>query len=292
MKEISIPLSARKNTPATTLYGKLYSQSEQLGERDVVILLPGGPGNDYSMYNTPGLSIAQTFFKTADVILFDPRGCGQSEQSELQYCSLDHYIDDVEAIREYFNLSPDRFIVFGQSYGSIAALGYACRYPDSLKKLLIIGAVASHEFFTQAQEELAQIGNAEQVEFAKKLWTGTFDGSREEVVKFYELMSPLYAYTFEPGEPPLDIPYTVDIMNFGWGDFLHKFDFRDQLKNITCETLLLWGENEWIMPKRQVDLVHNAISNCTLKIYPKCMHMLWIDQWELFKRDSLGFLEG
>ena len=81
-------------------------------------------------------------------------------------------------------------------------------------------------------------------------------------------------------------------MNYGWGEFLKQFDFTPLLKNVTCETLILWGEQEWIVPKEQVDLVCNGISNCQLKTYPECMHMLWIDQWDRFVKDSISFLSG
>ena len=44
--------------------------------------------------------------------------------------------------------------------------------------------------------------------------------------------------------PPLT--YNVDVLNFGFGDFLKKFDFRPALKNVNCKTLILWGADDWI----------------------------------------------
>lgn len=284
-----IKLPERSDIPSSTIFTKQYIQSE-LGNRNTIILLPGGPGNDMGMYDDPSMSIAQTFFQVADVILFDPRACGKSERCDIEFCSLDHYIDDVEAIRQHFNIDPDHFFVFGQSYGSIVALGYAIHYPDSLKKLLLIGAVASSAFYDEAKTQLKKIANSEQIAFAEKLWNGSFNGSKNEVVAFYHLMSPLYSYSFKPGEPPLEIGYNVEVMNYGWGIFLKNFDYTNELSNVKCETLILWGENEWIMPRSQVNLVSRSIPNCSLKVYPKCMHMLWMDQWNQFVEDALGFL--
>ena len=104
-------------------------------------------------------------------------------------------------------------------------------------------------------------------------------------------MSPLYSYSFIPSEPPLEIGYNLDVMNYGWGDFLQDFDFSDELSRITCKTLILWGEAEWIMPLSHITLMNDSIKHCTLKTYPQCMHMLWIDQWDRFKEDALSFLE-
>jgi len=284
-----IKLAKRDSIPSTEIFTKQYVQSK-LGDRNTIILIPGGPGNDMGMYDDPAMSIAQTFFQAVDVILFDPRACGKSENCETRFCSLDYYIDDVEAIRQHFNIDPDHFFVFGQSYGSIAALGYAIRYPASLKKLLLIGAVASSAFYDEAKTHLKKIASPAQIAFAEKLWNGSFNGSKEEVVAFYNLMSPLYSYSFKPGEPPLEIGYNVDVMNYGWGNFLKNFDYRNELPKVRCETLILWGENEWIMPRSHVNLVCSSIPHCSLKVYPECMHMLWMDQWNKFVHDTLNFL--
>lgn len=284
-----IRLPAREDIPSARIFTKQYIQ-KKLGDRNTIILLPGGPGNDMSMYDDPSMSIAQAFFQVADVILFDPRSCGKSERCDVAYCSLSHYIDDVEAIRAHFKINPSRFFVFGQSYGSIVALGYAIHYSHSLKKLLLIGAVASSAFYDEAKAQLKKIGTPAQIAFAEKLWHGAFDGSKEEIADFYRLMSPLYSYSFIPGEPPLDIGYNVDVMNEGWGSFLQHFNYVDELANVECETLILWGENEWIMPRSHIDLICRTIPHCSLKVYPQCMHMLWIDQWQMFLRDSLAFL--
>ena len=158
--EIPITLSSRPGVPSSTIFTKQYVL-EKLGDRNTIILLPGGPGNDMGMYDDPDISIAQTFFQVADVILFDPRSCVKSESCDMALCSLEHYIDDVEAIRHHFNIKPGQFFVFGQSYGSIVALGYAIRYNNSLRKLLLIGAVASSDFYDEAREKLKEIGTPE-----------------------------------------------------------------------------------------------------------------------------------
>jgi proline iminopeptidase len=285
-----VNLPKRDGAPSSSIFTRLFIKNN-LGDRNTIILLPGGPGNDMSMYDAPEMSLTDTFFKVADVILFDPRNCGKSGECPIELCSLDHYIDDVEAIRQHFNINPDHFFVFGQSYGAIAALGYAIRYANSLKKLLLIGGVVSSAFYSEARAHLEKIATPEQIKFAQKLWHGSFNGSKQEVADYYALMSPLYSYTFEPGEPPLDIGCNVDILNYGWGDFLQNFDYTDTLSNVTCDTLILWGENEWMMPKTHIDKIHHTIKNCTLKTYPKCMHMLWMDQWDMFVHDALTFLK-
>ena len=294
IKEIKIILPKRKDVPETSIFTKIFTQdNNSLGQRDVMILIPGGPGNDYTMYDTPENSIAKSLLPVIDIIVFDPRGCGSSEKSPVEFCSLEHYIDDIEAIRAHFNLSADKFIVFGQSYGAFAAIGYAIKYANNLKKLFLIGGVASHEFLDEAKRYLEEIGTPEQIRFAEKIWHGSFTGAQDEVAEYYKVMSPLYSYSFVPSENvPLEIPCNVDILNYGFGKFLREFDFRPDLSKIKCPTLILWGENEWIMLKSQIQQLHNGIQHSQLITYKECSHMLWIDQWDRFLKDAFVFLKS
>jgi hypothetical protein len=48
--EKCITLPARPHIPASKIFTRQYIQNK-LGERNTVILLPGGPGNDMGMYD-------------------------------------------------------------------------------------------------------------------------------------------------------------------------------------------------------------------------------------------------
>lgn len=291
-QEIMIKLAARKNVPETSISTIIYTKSGHLGERDALIMVPGGPGNDYSTYDVPDHSIAKALLPCIDIILFDPRGCGNSEKSATEFCSLEHYIDDIESIRDYFKIPFNQFVLFGQSYGAIATLGYAIQYHSKLKKLIVIGGAASGEFLKEAKENLLKRGTPQQKKLGEKIWTATFTGSHEEVSEFYEVMGPLYSYSFKPGtSTDVALTYNVDVLNFGFGKFLKEFDYRSKLSQIKSQTLILWGEDEWIFDKKQIDIIHSKIKTSKLMTYQHCSHMLWIDQWEKFLLDVSDFIK-
>lgn len=290
-KEMTIKLPARKNTPSTSIFVEIHTKTGHLGQRDMLIFIPGGPGNDHAIYNPPDHSMTKAFFPYADVLLFDPRSCGKSELTKPEYSSLDHYMDDIEAIREYFKISPDKLIVIGQSYGSIASLGYAIKYQSSLKQLILIGGAASSAFLEEAKQNLKRIGTPKQQELAQKLWTGTFTGAPDENDEFFQTMTPLYQNTFKPGMPTPPLTYNVDVLNFGFGNFLKKFNFLPTLKNVKCNTLILWGADDWISDKHQAKIIHEGINGSILKVYPNCSHLLWLDNWEKFVEDVTDFLK-
>lgn len=291
-QEKIVRLVDRPGVPSTSIFLEIHTKTGQIGERDVLVCVPGGPGNDHAIYNPPDHSMTQAFFPYVDVVLFDPRSCGRSEKTKIEYSSLDHYIDDIEAIRKYLKISREKLVILGQSYGSIAALGYAIKYSDHLKKLILINGAASSEFLKEAQENLSKMGTPEQQQLANKLWTGTFTGAPEENDAFFQVMTPLYQLTFKPGMPTPPLTYNVDVLNFGFGTFLKRFDFRPGLRKVTCKTLILWGEDDWIADPHQAKIIHQGIAGSVLKVYSHCGHLLWLDQWERFLSDVKDFLES
>lgn len=288
---MTLKLPARKNIPATEVYIKIYTTSGQLGLRDILVMVPGGPGNDHTTYDVSDNSIANTLLPYVDIILFDPRGCGQSEKSLAEYCTLEHYIEDIESIREHFKISSRQFVLFGQSYGAIAALGYAVKYSEKLKKLILISGAASSEFLQEAKQNLLRIGTPEQIKWGEKIWAGAFTGSAEEVVEYYETMGPLYSYYFKPGASTPTLTYNVEVFNLGFSKFLKEFDYRPQLSQIKCKTLILWGENDWITDKNQAAILHEGIAGSELVIYKHCGHLFWVDQFEKFMKKIIEFLK-
>jgi len=248
--------------------------------------------NDHSLYHSPDHCIVDALLPFVDIILFDPRGCGQSEKSLAKYCTLAHYIDDIESIRQHFSIPTKQFIVFGQSYGSIAAIGYAIKHPDRLKKLALIGGAASSDFIDEAKQNLARIGTPIQKQMAEKLWAGAFTKNAEEMAEFYRTMAPLYSYSFNPNKAStsISITYNVDVLNLGWGKFLRIFDYRSTLAQISCQTLILQGEDDWLFDKRQAGIIHHAIPNSELHLFSQCSHLLWIDQRDKFVQAMADFL--
>lgn len=291
MKQIeTVRIPQRHNIPETSLYAEVHTQNSEFGKRDTLMMIPGGPGNDHSLYDSEEYSITRALLPFVDIILFDPRGCGRSKKSDAKYCTLDEYVEDIEAIRKHFTISSNKLIIFGQSYGSIAAIAYAIKYNENIKKLFLIGGVSNGNFLKEAIDDLLERGTPEQKCYAKIIWDGAFTDSLEEVADYYETMGPLYSYLFKPGGVAPSIDYNVDVLNLGFGHFLKNFDFRQKLSKITCPVLILWGENEWIISKKQVYSVHQGIPNSKLITYQKCGHMLWLDQWDRFLSDAKKFL--
>lgn len=285
-QEKRIELPARTNAPATNLYCKiLLNDSTMLGNKPVIILVPGGPGGNHAVY----LPITEHLLQYSDLILFDPRGCGASDPSDAQYCSIDDYIDDIDAIRTYFNLN--QITLLGGSYGAMASLGYATRYPDHLEKLILLAGAPSHKFIDTAKQNLEKRGTDTQKRIAKKLWDGDFKDANE-FSDFYDKMGSLYSVNSNEAPPTTSpgIPYNIEVTNFGFKKFLRKFNFEDQLQNVTCETLIICGEDDWINDPSHSEFMAHKIKKSTLHIFQDCGHFAEIDQPKLFFETLSHFL--
>ncbi|HIK46204.1 MAG TPA: prolyl aminopeptidase [Leptolyngbyaceae cyanobacterium M65_K2018_010] len=121
---------------------RLYLEEVGNPQGQPVVFLHGGPGG--------GLTPAyRQFFDPQRwrVILFDQRGCGQSQpHAELEGNTTWDLVSDIEQIRTYLGI--DRWTVFGGSWGSTLALAYAETHPDRCNGLILRG------IFTLRQKEI------------------------------------------------------------------------------------------------------------------------------------------
>lgn len=98
-----------------------------------VVFLHGGPGGgvipDYRRYFDP---------KKWHVILFDQRGCGQSQPfADIEENTTWDLVADIEKLRTHLALP--RWAVFGGSWGSTLALTYAITHPGMCTDLFLRG---------------------------------------------------------------------------------------------------------------------------------------------------------
>src|SRR5438067_1926162 len=74
-------------------------------------------------------------------------------------------------------------------------------------------------------------------------------------------------------------------------DLLTK-DIRDSLKSIMAPTLLVWGENDTLVPPVLGDVLRKEIAHARLLILKKAGHVGMFDQPEEFNAAVLAFLHG
>lgn len=157
---VGVPLDRSGSVPGTISLNIKRFRAKQPG-RGAVFALAGGPGQAAAPLLLQFATAISPALRTRDLIAFDQRGTGHSglircrslEQggnsdtaSAVQACatalgpSRDFYattdaVEDMEAVRQA--LGVERVTLYGTSYGTKLALGYAVRHPSHVERLLL-----------------------------------------------------------------------------------------------------------------------------------------------------------
>lgn len=282
-----IPIPAREQAPATSLFVDICrGQNIKKDSSGPLFVLPGGPGA-----NSTHFASYRCLQESMELVFHDPRGCGASNKGDPADYSLNNYIDDIEAIRKSLGL--EKIALLGKSYSGLCALGYAIRYPKTISKLILVATGPSHHFIETAKKKLAQIGSLEQITISKKLWKGQFT-STDEVEHYFNVMMPLYSVNTIPmqtmHQPVQELPFAFEPLNRGFLTDLRTIDYMDQLSNITCETLIITGDSDWIFDEKYSELMVHKIPNAKLIILKNAGHFLEIDAPDEFYRVIRNFI--
>jgi proline iminopeptidase len=180
----------------------------------------------------------------------------------------------------------------GASYGAMASLGYAIKYPDHLTKLILLAGAPSYKFIETAKKNLEKKGTVEQKAIAQKLWNGAFRDAKE-FTDYYKIMMPLYSVnsTVEPPATSEGIPYNIEVTNLGFSQFLRTFNFENDMEKISCQTLIICGADDWVNDPSHAKFMAEKIPKSTLHIFDRCGHFAEDDQPELFFNALDDFLE-
>lgn len=279
-----IHIPKRGKDPAVDLYVDYIPCNES--DEDPVIFLPGGPGFDHQKYKHDH----QNLIGKRSLVFWDPRGCGKSGDVDFSTYDMGTYVEDVYDICQHLGLK--RVIVIGVSYGAVAAQQLVLSYPDLVSKLLLVVGVQSHRFAQKARRNLNERGNARQIEMGTKVIDGKLI-LEDEFKEFLKVLGPLYSQKIARGEKvePAPMGYNREVLSHGWKTYLKTFDFSSKLNQITCPTLILAGERDWICDPSESELMAQKIPHSKLCIFKDAGHFLALDAKEEYHKEIFNFLE-
>ena len=262
-------------------------QDGKIIERPVIFLLHGGPGGDHLRYKQHTLVLQNI----AQLVFIDHRGCGSSKKTKQEDYTLENNIEDIESLRKYLGFN--KICILGASYGGMVAQGYAIRYPQNLDKLILVATAPSHNFITEAKEFIAKNGTQEQKDICEHLWRGDFE-SLEQFKEYLRLMEPIYSVvarnTMQEVFTKKELSYCIEALNEGFGGFLKEYNFIPHLHKITCPTLIMAGEEDWINSVNQSKIIAENISNSKLRIFKNCAHVVATDANQAYIDEVVAFL--
>jgi proline iminopeptidase len=253
--------------------------------KPVCFVLHGGPGGDHTGFK-PFLT---PLSEDMQLVYIDNRGSGFSARGPQSTYTLENNIEDVESLRQYLGL--EQIILLGHSYGGMVALSFAIKYPQHVASLLLLTTSPSSNFLERAKQIVAEKGTIEQKRMADILWEGAFE-SKEQLMDYYQVMEPLYAYTYNPNPTIEELQKkkeavqrsgrNFEVTNEGFKGFLRTFNVIGQLPTITCPTLIIAGRHDWITPVEESLVLAKYIPNHNLIIFEQSSHIVFKDEYDLF----------
>lgn len=269
-----------EDAPATILHIQIkYNKEEDLKTKPFVFMLPGGPGANHSHYMD-----YDCILKVANLIYYDPRGCGLSDKGEQTTYNMNNYINDLHYIIKN-ELKLEQVILLGKSYGAMCALGFALHYPKMVSKLILAAGSPSFDNLETGKSHVLAKGSEEQIKICNTLWNGAFK-DKDDIDNYFKIMEPFYSWKKRNNEPtkrPQPIySFTFEALNEAFRTKFWRFNFVNQLPSIQCDTLILVGAEDWITDPIYSKEMAEQIPNSTLIIFEKADHALESDVSDQF----------
>lgn len=236
----------------------------EVGKGDPLFIIPGGPGGAHIGYR-----VFDAISSTNRVVYYDAFGRGKSDTAkDVKEYSLNRDIEDLEGLR--IALHYDKINVLGHSYGGLVAQGYALKYPQHVKHLVL--ANTFHSFIMWQEND--NNSNHEIKTNYPEIWDELMRIREKGAVSSDPIHQEIYGrvpygflYSYNPdhfrkrkiiadtikSSSPVTAPYPNPFNSklyyqmvgkdgdFIVGNDIGNFDYRTQLKNLQMPVLIYGG---------------------------------------------------
>ena len=228
------------------------------GEGENTIVLLHGWGQNIAMMQPIGDELK----KNNRIIIVDLPGFGQSEEPKTIWTMYD-YVECIHTLLD--ELKVENPILIGHSFGGKISLIYASEY--KVKKLILFGSPFKKEIKklsikTKVLKSLKKVPLLKNLEgYAKK-----HIGSRD------------YKNASETMRKIL-----VEHVNL---------DITEEVKKISCPTLLVWGTNDTEVPLERAYELERLIKDAGVVEYEGCTHYAYLERLDQTLRVIKSFIGG
>ncbi len=208
----------------------------------------------------------------------DQRGHGDSDKPRCCY-TVDDYAADVGAFMEALGIETATLV--GDSSGGLIAQRIALDFPHRVSRLVLIGSpttLVNNEAVRELGEEmLAGLEDPIPPEFVREFVLGTIhDPVPEE---------------FLAGAVSESLKVPARVWRDYWEGVVLTVDDTARLHEIRAATLILWGEQDALLPREEQEWRAAAIPNAILRVYPETGHLAHWVRPEWVVRDLEAFLK-
>ncbi|HAS47145.1 MAG TPA: alpha/beta hydrolase [Microscillaceae bacterium] len=285
------------DTFAQKLYLKTFGQATQ----PAMIYLHGGPGyNSASFEFTTAQKLANAGFF---VIVYDRRGEGRSTDAKAKF-SFEETFADLHQIYAQYKLK--KATLLGHSFGGVVATLFAEKHPKKIQAVVLVGApVALQETFETIIGRVKKIYQDKNDE-ANLQYVSRLENMDKKSIQYssYCFMHAMQNGFYTPKKTTQEAKTIY--AQFGTNALLKKYarqmsyaapqgfwkneqyttiDLTKVLMKLKAQKLPLYGlygQDDGLYSKHQVESLATLIGKENLKYYEQCSHSVFIDQQTKF----------
>ena len=266
-----------------------------IGKGEAFILLHGGPG----MYHDELFPFFLDFAKSNKLIFYDQRGNGKSTMEKIDNTTftVELMIEDLEELRKEFGI--DKLNIIGHSWGGLLAMYYAVKYPDNVKRLILVDAApVNTDLLIKCYEEQISMFTPEEWDYVQKLWNseeyqagnpkvhneamrlseGTVF-SNKDVIDDYMKVAAFNETTAKNAVLINDLATQMKL----------NIHVQDRLSNINCPCLIINGKDDFII-EEAYRLTNELVSNSKIVLIEGAGHYPFIENKEDFFNEISNFI--
>ena len=295
-----------KMIPITTPKGDFKVWTKRVGNNPdmKVLLLHGGPGGTHDFFE-----IFDSYFPNAQIeyYYYDQLESGRSDHpDDPDLWTIEHFVEEVEQVRQALGLDNSNFFLYGQSWGGILAMEYAFKYQQNLKGLIISNMVSSiPEYNKYANEVLAkQLPEDVLAEIREMEANGDFSNPRyEELLYEHYYTEHVLRMPLEEWPEPIihgfeNLNYDIYLAMQGPSEFgivgdasLKDWDRSQDLGQIQVPTLVIGAEYDTMDPKHMEWMAGEFPAGQYLYC-PKGSHCAMYDDAETYFTGLIDFIKS
>jgi aminoacrylate hydrolase len=220
-----------------------------------------------------------TFAKRYEVVTFDHRGIGQSDQARIGY-TVDRMATDVIGLLDALRV--ERAHVIGHSTGGAIAQVLAIEHPSRLASVVLSATWTKADayfrrLFTLRKEVLQRLGPSTYLQSATLYWYPSWWVARNN-----ERLRQLEAQNLAAFAPTEIVASRIDAML--------AFDRTSELGQIKTPTLVIGAEDDIVTPAYFSEELARLIPAAEVKIFPRGGHFLTHVRAREFNNAVLPFL--
>ena len=240
------------------------------GQGPAFFILHGWGGSSDSWINVQKVLAGEKF----QVIIPDFPGFGKSLTPKEPW-EVNNYVEWLKSFIEQMKVKTP-FFLLGHSFGGRIAIKFAARYPENIKALILCSSAGIKSKKSFKNKMFYYLGRIGEYLFSQKPLLKFKNGARNT---FYQIIR------------QRDYLQAKGVMKETVKKVLAE-DLMGYLSQIKAETLILWGENDRMVPIKYGYIMAKEISKAKMITFPKIGHSPHLEIPDKLAKEILLFIKS